>query len=136
MPKDGQAADRDVVCRLLQAISSFQLLPRRLHERCADNAVGVRASQVGPPTQVPEICCTRRQNSRVIYRTDLDRRIPVDLAPLVSQLLTICSRDTCPRMKADEWLYLCVAHGSGGTEECCAIDYILHTCVIFLLGIF
>jgi hypothetical protein len=60
----------------------------------------------------------------------------VDLAPLVSQLLTICSRDTCPRMKADEWLYLCVAHGSGGTEECCAIDYILHTCVIFLLSIF
>ena len=44
-------------------------------------------------------------------------------------------------MKAGEWLYLCVAHGNGGTTEvsitrvlslvnalqCCAIDYILHT---------
>jgi hypothetical protein len=55
------------------------------------------------------------------------RRIPIDLTPLITQLLTVCSRATCPQMKADEWLYLCVAHGGGGTEECCAIDYILHT---------
>lgn len=32
-------------------------------------------------------------------------------------------------MKADEWLYLCVAHGGNAIEECCAIDYILHTYV-------
>lgn len=31
-------------------------------------------------------------------------------------------------MKAGEWLYLCVAHGNDGAmEQCCAIDYILHT---------
>ncbi|KNZ73619.1 Mps one binder kinase activator-like 4 [Termitomyces sp. J132] len=29
-------------------------------------------------------------------------------------------------MKAGEWLYLCVAHGTDG-NQCCAIDYILHT---------
>ncbi|KAK8847403.1 hypothetical protein IAR55_005261 [Kwoniella newhampshirensis] len=55
------------------------------------------------------------------------RRIPIDLTPLLTSLLPICTRETCPQMKADEWLYLCVAHGGGGTEECCAIDYILHT---------
>ena len=31
-------------------------------------------------------------------------------------------------MKAGEWLYLCVAHGNENSmEQCCAIDYILHT---------
>ncbi|KAK4686652.1 hypothetical protein P7C73_g3471, partial [Tremellales sp. Uapishka_1] len=55
------------------------------------------------------------------------RRIPIDLTPLITSLLTVCSKDSCAQMKADEWLYLCVAHGSGGIEECCAIDYILHT---------
>ncbi|WWD21494.1 hypothetical protein CI109_105980 [Kwoniella shandongensis] len=55
------------------------------------------------------------------------RRIPIDLTPFLTSLLPICTRESCPQMKADEWLYLCVAHGGGGTEECCAVDYILHT---------
>ncbi|WVR04616.1 hypothetical protein IAU60_001627 [Kwoniella sp. DSM 27419] len=54
------------------------------------------------------------------------RRIPIDLTPLVVALLPICNASTCPEMKAEEWLYLCSAHG-GGAEQCCAIDYILHT---------
>ncbi|WWC86911.1 uncharacterized protein L201_001790 [Kwoniella dendrophila CBS 6074] len=54
------------------------------------------------------------------------RRIPIDLTPLVTALLPICNRETCPEMKAHEWLYLCSAHG-GGAESCSAIDYILHT---------
>ncbi|WVF69818.1 hypothetical protein IAT40_004597 [Kwoniella sp. CBS 6097] len=54
------------------------------------------------------------------------RRIPIDLTPLVIALLPICNPTTCPEMKADEWLYLCSAHG-GGAEQCSAIDYILHT---------
>ncbi|KAF8340703.1 uncharacterized protein EI90DRAFT_2101331 [Cantharellus anzutake] len=57
------------------------------------------------------------------------RRVAQDLShPLVSTLQQECNRSTCPEMKADEWMYLCVAH-SGGTpvEQCCAIDYIVHT---------
>ncbi|WWC59449.1 uncharacterized protein I303_102005 [Kwoniella dejecticola CBS 10117] len=54
------------------------------------------------------------------------RRIPIDLTPLLTALLPICNRETCPDMKAHEWLYLCSAHG-GGAESCSAIDYILHT---------
>lgn len=60
-----------------------------------------------------------------------NRRIPIDATPLITQLLQICSRESCPEMKADEWQYLCVAHGGEGTDRCCAIDYILHACVYF-----
>ncbi|KAH6908762.1 mps one binder kinase activator-like 4 [Coprinopsis sp. MPI-PUGE-AT-0042] len=57
------------------------------------------------------------------------RRLAQDLThPLITTLQTECTRASCPEMKAGEWLYLCVAHGNEGSmEQCCAIDYILHT---------
>ncbi|KAI0341457.1 Mob1/phocein [Trametopsis cervina] len=57
------------------------------------------------------------------------RRLAQDLThPLITTLQQECTRSTCPQMKAGEWLYLCVAHGNDGAmEQCCAIDYILHT---------
>ncbi|KAJ7274875.1 Mob1/phocein [Mycena rebaudengoi] len=57
------------------------------------------------------------------------RRLAQDLShPLITMLQQECTRATCPEMKAGEWLYLCVAHGNDGAmEQCCAIDYILHT---------
>ncbi|KAL1682929.1 Mob1/phocein [Schizophyllum commune] len=57
------------------------------------------------------------------------RRLAQDLThPLCTMLQLECNRQTCPEMKAGEWLYLCVAHGNDGAmEQCCAIDYILHT---------
>ncbi|KAH9896976.1 hypothetical protein C8Q73DRAFT_642862 [Cubamyces lactineus] len=57
------------------------------------------------------------------------RRVAQDLShPLITMLQQECTRATCPEMKAGEWLYLCVAHGNDGAmEQCCAIDYILHT---------
>ncbi|KAI8969426.1 Mob1/phocein [Trametes punicea] len=57
------------------------------------------------------------------------RRVAQDLShPLITMLQQECTRNTCPEMKAGEWLYLCVAHGNeGAMEQCCAIDYILHT---------
>ncbi|KAF9525218.1 Mob1/phocein [Crepidotus variabilis] len=57
------------------------------------------------------------------------RRLAQDLShPLITTLQQECTRQTCPEMKAGEWLYLCVAHGNDGAmEQCCAIDYILHT---------
>ncbi|KAJ3514941.1 hypothetical protein NMY22_g14584 [Coprinellus aureogranulatus] len=57
------------------------------------------------------------------------RRLAQDLThPLITTLQQECTRATCPEMKAGEWLYLCVAHGNEGSmEQCCAIDYILHT---------
>ncbi|KAI0635288.1 Mob1/phocein [Trametes polyzona] len=57
------------------------------------------------------------------------RRVAQDLShPLITMLQQECTRTSCPEMKAGEWLYLCVAHGNeGAMEQCCAIDYILHT---------
>ncbi|KAF9652725.1 Mob1/phocein [Thelephora ganbajun] len=57
------------------------------------------------------------------------RRLAQDLShPLITTLQEECTRQTCPEMKAGEWLYLCVAHGNeGAMEQCCAIDYIIHT---------
>ncbi|KAK6971878.1 Mob1/phocein, partial [Favolaschia claudopus] len=57
------------------------------------------------------------------------RRLAQDLShPLITMLQQVCTRTTCPKMKAGEWLYLCVAHGNDvAMEQCCAIDYILHT---------
>ncbi|ETW76028.1 hypothetical protein HETIRDRAFT_329756, partial [Heterobasidion irregulare TC 32-1] len=57
------------------------------------------------------------------------RRLAQDLSyPLITLLQQECTRTTCPEMKAGEWQYLCVAHGTDGAmEQCCAIDYILHT---------
>ncbi|KAL5637528.1 hypothetical protein ACGC1H_004073 [Rhizoctonia solani] len=58
------------------------------------------------------------------------RRLAQDLTyPLITNLQLECNRETCPEMKAGEWLYLCVAHGNaaGGHIQCCAIDYIVHT---------
>jgi hypothetical protein len=46
------------------------------------------------------------------------RRLAQDLTyPLITLLQTECTRQSCPEMKAGEWLYLCVAHGNGGSME-------------------
>lgn len=53
---------------------------------------------------------------------DLDppnRRLAIDLSqPFVVTLQEHCSRETCPEMKAGEWLYLCAAHATA--NEVCA----------------
>ncbi|EJU02745.1 Mob1/phocein, partial [Dacryopinax primogenitus] len=58
------------------------------------------------------------------------RRLVEDMNdPLITQLQLECTRLTCPEMKANEWQYVCTAHGAGQSTmgQCCAIDYTLHT---------
>ncbi|MCQ2818762.1 MAG: Mob1/phocein family protein [archaeon] len=44
---------------------------------------------------------------------------------LIVQLKGICTKDTCPKMKATEdWLYLCAVHKE--PQDCPAIDYMIH----------
>ena len=46
------------------------------------------------------------------------RRLAQDLShPLITMLQQECTRASCPEMKAGEWLYLCVAHGSDSAME-------------------
>ncbi|KAG2203433.1 hypothetical protein INT46_006874 [Mucor plumbeus] len=53
------------------------------------------------------------------------RQVCLELSLLVVALETDCTKQNCPEMKADGWLYLCAAHPS--TQSCPAIDYIIHT---------
>ena len=50
------------------------------------------------------------------------RRLAIDLShPFVVALQEHCSRETCPEMKAGEWLYLCAAHATAN-EVCLAMS--------------
>ncbi|KAG0169796.1 MOB member 4, phocein [Apophysomyces sp. BC1034] len=53
------------------------------------------------------------------------RQVCLELSLLVVALESECTKENCPEMKADGWLYLCAAHPS--TQSCPAIDYIIHT---------
>ncbi|KAF8680411.1 Mob1/phocein family [Rhizoctonia solani] len=58
------------------------------------------------------------------------RRLAQDLTyPLITNLQLECNRDTCPEMKAGEWLYLCVAHGNaaGGHIQALLRDRLYRT---------
>ncbi|KAL7417353.1 Mob1/phocein, partial [Mrakia frigida] len=56
--------------------------------------------------------------------SSLSRRLPPDLTPLITSLLTCCTPETCPDMRAGEWQYLCAAHPR--LADCAAVDYVLH----------
>ncbi|KAI9229247.1 MAG: Mob1/phocein [Piptocephalis tieghemiana] len=53
------------------------------------------------------------------------RAICQELHSLVVQLVPECTVQTCPEMKAGDWIYLCAAHAH--PQPCCAIDYTFHT---------
>ncbi|CAG8518075.1 3569_t:CDS:2 [Acaulospora morrowiae] len=67
-----------------------------------------------PPDQDPEA-----------WQYEHLRQLCLELNYLVVQLESECNRQSCPDMKADEWMYLCAAHPT--PMNCCAIDYIVHT---------
>ena len=46
----------------------------------------------------------------------MSRRLPLDLTPLITSLLPVCTRETCPEMRAGEWQYICVAHDGKAGE--------------------
>ena len=53
------------------------------------------------------------------------RQFILELNLLVVHLMPVCSKTSCPTMKADTCLYLCASHAS--PQECPAIDYMTHT---------
>jgi len=52
------------------------------------------------------------------------RQFILELNLLVTQLNGICTPQTCPKMQANDWLYLCASHKK--EQECSAIDYMTH----------
>ncbi|KAI9318352.1 mps one binder kinase activator-like 4, partial [Dichotomocladium elegans] len=62
---------------------------------------------------------------REVWQYEHLRQVCMELSLLVVALENECTKENCPEMKADGWLYLCAAHPS--TQSCPAIDYIIHT---------
>ncbi|ORX88508.1 Mob1/phocein, partial [Basidiobolus meristosporus CBS 931.73] len=60
-----------------------------------------------------------------VWQYEHFKQICLELNYLIIQLQTECTKESCPEMKADEWLYLCAAHPT--PQGCCAIDYAIHT---------
>lgn len=54
------------------------------------------------------------------------RRLSLDLTHWVVSLQKECSRESCPEMRAAEWLFICAAHTSE-ESQCCAMEYVQHT---------
>ncbi|ORY97844.1 Mob1/phocein [Syncephalastrum racemosum] len=62
---------------------------------------------------------------REVWQYEHLRLVCLELSLLVVALEPECTKDNCPEMKAQGWMYLCAAHSS--TQSCPAIDYIIHT---------
>ncbi|KAF9428843.1 hypothetical protein BGZ94_000791 [Podila epigama] len=52
-------------------------------------------------------------------------QVCLELNYLIVQVEPECTPETCPEMRAEEWIYYCATHPS--PRECCAIDYLTHT---------
>ncbi|KAJ3395066.1 MOB member 4, phocein [Lobulomyces angularis] len=70
--------------------------------------------------------CTPPQNQDLLcWQYEHFRQFCNQLNFLICLLVSECNKETCPEMKAGEYLYLCAAHTP--PKQCCAIDYIVHT---------
>lgn len=77
------------------------------------------ASNVERILQAPEGQC------EVAWKYEHARQLLIDLNRLIAFLLDECSDETCETMAADQWNFLCAAHGA--PKECSAPGYMMHT---------
>ncbi|KAF5350781.1 hypothetical protein D9758_010335 [Tetrapyrgos nigripes] len=117
----------------VDAIISIPGTAKSSTEKVSESASGSDGPESGSSTEEKEKSTDSKKNEVTVdepcWIYEQLRRLAQDLShPLITTLQQECNRSTCPEMKAGEWLYLCVAHGNDGAmEQCCAIDYILHT---------
>lgn len=79
---------------------------------------------VGFTSNSGEVSCELQLAPRDPHTGGAFRRLAQDLShPLITMLQLECTRATCPEMKAGEWLYLCVAHGTEGAMEVWSIHH-------------
>ncbi|KAL1928872.1 hypothetical protein VTP01DRAFT_2658 [Rhizomucor pusillus] len=76
-------------------------------------------------TNVERIVAVPEGVESEVWQFEHLRQVCLELSQLVVALEIDCTKENCPEMKADGWLYLCAAHPS--TQSCPAIDYIIHT---------
>lgn len=78
------------------------------------------------PTALARIYTVPDDQDTYLWQYEHLRQIMKELNMLVAQLDHVCTRESCPVMKAtDDWVFLCAAHKA--PKECCAFEYIAHT---------
>eukprot|EP00033_Pygsuia_biforma_P003221 GCRY01003533.1.p1 GENE.GCRY01003533.1~~GCRY01003533.1.p1 ORF type:complete len:212 (+),score=15.93 GCRY01003533.1:109-744(+) len=79
------------------------------------------------PGNINKILSVPEGVDKSLWQYELLRGFIKELNSLIVLLGDVCNKETCPQMKAtDEWVYLCAGH-SKAPQECCAIDYSVHT---------
>jgi hypothetical protein len=76
------------------------------------------------PSNVSKIIEPPPEVDIYVWQYEHLRQFILELNLLVTQLNGICTPQTCPKMKANDWLYLCASHKK--EQECTAIDYMTH----------
>jgi Mob1/phocein family. len=76
------------------------------------------------PSNVKKIIEPPEEVDINVWQYEHMRQFILELNLLVTQLNGVCTPQSCPKMKANDWLYLCAAHKK--EQECCAIDYMTH----------
>ncbi|KAI8816401.1 Mob1/phocein [Fimicolochytrium jonesii] len=77
------------------------------------------------PADLKKIVEVPAGQDRDVWQYEHLRQICLQLNSLVVLLEPECTVESCPEMKAHEWLYLCAGHPS--PQGCPALDYIVHT---------
>ncbi|KAJ3162662.1 hypothetical protein HDU86_003635 [Geranomyces michiganensis] len=77
------------------------------------------------PSAIKDIVDVPEGQDANLWRYEHLRQICLELNNLVVMLEPECTTESCPEMKAQEWLYLCAGHPN--PQQCPALDYIVHT---------
>ena len=77
------------------------------------------------PSDIQKIIKLPQDVDLGVWKYEHLRQFILETNLLIVQLQGLCTKQSCPKMKAtDDWLYLCAVHKE--TLECSAIDYMIH----------
>ena len=77
------------------------------------------------PKDVVEICACPVNQDKSVWIIEQLRQFVLELNAMCVELDAVCTSESCPTMIATKDEFLCAAHSA--PQQCCAIDYIIHT---------
>ncbi|KAI9008110.1 Mob1/phocein [Gaertneriomyces semiglobifer] len=98
----------------LDQLESTFLIQEYLQEQIRNDPSNLTALVDLPPGQ-----------DKNLWRYEHLRQICQELNTFLVALEPECTPESCPEMKASEWIYLCASHAN--PQQCCAMDYGVHT---------
>lgn len=79
------------------------------------------------PENISKIIEAPKDIDIAVWKIEHLRQFILETNLLVVQLQGICTKQSCPKMKAiDDYIYACVHPPNNIVHECCAIDYMIH----------